>query len=231
MLDAEQAADYVSRYDDVDPGVLSDGAWLLDRPEFWAQLLDGWAETELVEAVLNRSPGTMELWDEVADSGRWPVLRLGAGDSDLAVVLWHGHDHEGGLDFLVLPHGTGRCLSVASVEGHDWGPGLSWPEALRLVDRGTLGTPAQRLVLLQPAIGDADAPATATALLADALIAVCAPDAGPVVARETARQLLDDPARWSRRDGALVCDAENSPRRIGGFPPDDLLLITRALGG
>jgi hypothetical protein len=87
------------------------------------------------------------------------------------------------------------------------------------------------LFLLQPAIGDAGAPATAAALLADALIAVCAPDADPAVALETARQLLDDTTRWSRRDGSLVCDAENSPRRVGGFPPDDLLLITRALGG
>jgi hypothetical protein len=231
MLDPEQAADYVSRYDGVGPGILSDGSWLLDRPEFWAQMLDGWAETELVEAVLDRSPDPMELWDEVGASDRWPVLRLGAGDSDLAVILWRGHDHEGGLDFVVLPHGTGRCLSVASVEGHGWGPGLAWPEALRLVDRGTLGTPAQRLLLLQPAIGDADAPATAAALLADALIAVCAPDAEPAVALETARQLLDHTARWSRQDGVLVCDAGNSPRRVGGLPAEDLLLITRALGG
>ncbi|MEU4619719.1 hypothetical protein AB0G04_07045 [Actinoplanes sp. NPDC023801] len=231
MLNAEQAADYVSRYDGVDPGVLSDGSWLLDRPEFWAGLLDGSADTDLVEAVLDRCPEPLGLWDEVAASGRWPVLRLGAGDSDLAVVEWHGPDHEGGLDFVVLPHGTGRCLSVASVEGHGWGPGLSWPEALRLVDLGTLGTPAQRLLLLQPAIGDAGAPETAAALLADALIAVCAPGASPAVALETARQLLDRPARWFRQDGALICDAETSPRRGGGFPPDDLLLITRALGG
>jgi hypothetical protein len=231
MLDADQAADYVSRYDNVDPGVLSDGSWLLDRPEFWAGMLDGWADTDLVGEVLDRCPDPLELWDEVAGSGRWPVLRLGAGDSDFAVVEWHGYDHEGGLDFLVLPHGTGRCLSVASVEGHGWGPGLSWPEALRLVERGTLGTPAQRLFLLQPAIVDADAPASAAALLADALIAVCAPDANPAVAFETARQLLEGSTRWFRRDGALICDSEGSPRRAGGFPPEDLLLITRSLGG
>jgi hypothetical protein len=229
MLDADQAADYTGRYDDIDPGILSDGSWLLDRPEFWAGLLDGFADTDLAGAVVDAAPGTPDLWAEVAASGRWPVLRFGAGDADLAVIQWHGHDDEGGLDYVVLPAGTGRCLSVASVEGHGWGPGLSWPEALRLVERGRLGTPAQRLVLLHPAIGDSDAPATAADLLADALIAVCAPDATPTEALETARQLLDRPARWSEQDGALVCDAGSSPRRAGGFPPGDLALVTRAL--
>ncbi|MFC4069776.1 hypothetical protein [Actinoplanes subglobosus] len=229
MLDAEQAADYTGRYDAVDPGVLSDGTWLLDRPEFWARMLDGFADTDLVGAVFDACPEPLDLWEELTGSGRWPTLRFGAGGSDLAVIQWHGYDDEGGLDYVVLPAGTGRCLSVASVEGHGWGPGLSWPEAMRLVERGRLGTPAQRLVLLHPAIGDRDAPPSAVDLLADALIEVCAPGATPAEARETARRLLDDEARWSRVDGALVCDDDSSPRRPGGFPAGDLLLITQAL--
>ncbi|WP_433794610.1 hypothetical protein [Actinoplanes sp. CA-252034] len=229
MLDPDQAADYTGRYADVDPSVLYDGARLLERPQLWARMLDGFADTDLVASVFDACTEPVESRDEPAGPGRWPVLRFGAGESDLAMIEWHGHDHEGGLDYVVLPAGTGRCLSIASVEGHGWGPGLSWPEALRLVDRGRLGTPAQRLVLLHPAISDRGAPPTAADLLADALIAVCAPTATPVEARETARQLLDRSARWSTEDGALICDAESSPRRPGGFPPEDLVLITRAL--
>ncbi|MEU8657039.1 hypothetical protein [Actinoplanes philippinensis] len=231
MLDPDQAADYTARHDGVDPSVLSDGAWLLDRPEFWARMLDGFADTDLVGAVLGACPDPRALQDEVTGSGRWPTLRFGAGDADLAVIQRPGYDTEGGLDYVVLPPGAGRCLSIASAGGHGRGPGLSWPEALRLVDRGRLGTPPQRLVLLHPAIGDSDAPPTAADLLADALIAVCAPHATPIEARETARRLLDRPARWSTEDDALICDAASSPRRPGGLPPEDLVLVTRALGG
>lgn len=228
MIDHSQALDYVRRYDGVAPEILADGTWLLDRPAFWLSLLDGYADPELLDTLFEDADADPDtLHEEVVASGRWPVLHLAA---QLAMIYWHGHDDEGGYDFVVLPE-DGRCISVAAQEGHGHGPGLSWPEARRLAERGTLGTAAQRLFLLLPALGDADVPEEAVAAVAAALREVVNPACDGSVARDLAQELLEDPARWSRQGEALVCDYEYSVRAPGGLPPEDLLLVSRALAG
>jgi hypothetical protein len=231
MIDHPQALDYVRRYDGVAPEVIADGSWLLARPAFWLSLLDGYADPDLLDTLFEGTGADPEaLHEEVTASGRWPVLRLGAEPADLAMVYWHGPDDEGGYDYVVLPEG-GRCISVAAQEGHGHGPGLSWPEAWRLAERGTLGTAAQRLFLMLPALGDADVPKEAVDTVAAALREVVNPACDGSVARELAEELLEDPARWSRQGEALVCDDEHSVRAPGGLPSEDLLLVSRALAG
>ncbi|WP_319463061.1 hypothetical protein [Micromonospora sp. RTP1Z1] len=187
MLDHPQAEDYLRRYEDVSPDILADGTWLLQRRTFWLSLMAGYADPELVGALFDGDDDDADELDElIRQSGRWPVLRLGAGQADFAVVCWHGYDYEGGYDFLVLPDGSGRRISVAAREGHGYGPGLSWPEAERLVSRGRLGTRAQRLLLLLPALGDANTPKEAVGLAAAALLTVGSQACDPAVADEPA---------------------------------------------
>jgi len=242
MLDHSQALDYLRRYRDVTPEILADGAWLLERRAFWLNLVSGYAEAELVSALFEgEDDDAWALGEQIRESGEWPVLRFGTGRADFAVVHWHGYDFEGGFDFLVLPdeaddaegaegaEGAGRCLSVAALEGHGYGPGLSWPEARRLVEWGRLGTPEQRLLLVLHALGDADTPEEAVAMVGSALLSVGNHDCDPTVAEQAARQLLECEVRWTWHDGALVCDNADATRTPGGLSLADLRLVTRAL--
>ncbi|MFC7529637.1 hypothetical protein [Actinoplanes sp. GCM10030250] len=226
MLNHDQATDYVRRYHGVPPEILTDGTWLLTRRAFWLSLVDGAAEPDLVGELFDGEDDDLEAFDdEVRKSGTWPVLNLGP----LAFVSWHGSDFEGGYDYVVLPENTGRCLSIASMEGHGHGPGLSWPEARRLVDHGTLGTPGQRLLLILPALGDAAVPDEAIPQVAAALLAAGNPGCDPAVADHAARQLLADEAGWTWQGETLTCDFEYSVRNPNGLSPADLLLVTRTL--
>ena len=105
---------------------------------------------------------------------------------------------------------------------------LSWPEAERFVSRGRLGTRAQRLLLLLPALGDANTPKEAVGLVAAALLTVGIQACDPAVADEAARELLEHPAHWTWQDEVLVCDYDHAVRRQGGMRPEDLLLAANA---
>ncbi|MBO3740137.1 hypothetical protein [Actinoplanes flavus] len=224
MLDLDQSRDYVSRYDGVDSSVLTDGSWLLDQPGFWMSLVDGFTGADLWPDLDVLDDITV-LYERIRESGTWPVLQV---TDHLAVIVWHGYDDEGGIDYVILPPGTGRCLSIAAVEGHGHGPGLSWPEAMRAVDHGRLGTPAQRLLLLLPAVGDADTPPAAIDLVVSALRELVAPEAESGDLHQAAEEMLDSDVTWSTGDTA-TCEADHAPRGTGGLPPAELALITRAL--
>ncbi|MEV6305539.1 hypothetical protein AB0M02_39415 [Actinoplanes sp. NPDC051861] len=226
MLTHDQAVDFVRRYDGVPPEILADGTWMLTRRAFWLSLVDGSAEPDLVGALFDGEDDDLEAFDDqIRSSGRWPVVNLGP----LAVVLWHGYEFEGGYDFVVLPPGTDRCVSIAAVEGHGHGPGLSWPEVQRLVTHATVATPEQRLLLLLPALGDAETPDSAIDQVAAALLTVGNTDCPPKLAEEAARQILEDTAHWTTTHNTVTCDAEYAVRRPGGLSPSDLLLVTQAL--
>jgi hypothetical protein len=230
VLDPGEADEYLAGFVGVTPEVLTDGGWLLERQEFWFGLVDGCADPDLVIALVGDHHDTLlELDQAIRESGRWPVLRIESENGDVAVVCWHGVDFEGGSDYLVLPTGSGRALRVASAEGHGEGPGLSWPEVNQLARRGRLGTPAQRLMLLLPALGDADVPETAIEMVAQAVLEISDRADDAAMATEMARQLVDPDARWTRHGDALICDDEYSPRSLGRMTGEDLRLVTRAL--
>jgi hypothetical protein len=229
VLDPSEADEYLGRFVGVSPEVLTDGGWLLERQEYWYGLVDGCADPDLVIALFgDHHDALLELDQSIRDSGRWPVLRIESDHGDVAVVWWHGFDFEGGSDYLVLPTGSGRALRVASDQGHGDGPGLSWPEVNQLARRGRLGTPAQRLMLLLPALGDADVPETAIEVVAQAALEV-SDLVDDAAATDMARQLVDSDARWTRHGDALICDDEYSPRSLGRMTEEDLRLVTRTL--
>lgn len=238
MLNHDEAVDYLNSFDGIDPEVLqpelvSDGSWLLERREFWASLLYDGADEELLDALFGGEEGVFDqmndLWKEIERTGNWPVLRLGTQAGDFALAIWYVIDETEGHDFLVLP-GDGRCIAVAAIAAHSYGPGLSWPEAQRLIERGSLGSPAQRLLLLVRALGDGDSMAEMVEQVADALLAVGNAVCPRETAVEAARQLLEDRGgSWSMHGDVLVCDNDSAARRLGGLPPEDLLKVTRAL--
>jgi len=54
VLNHDEAVDYLNSFDGIDPEVLqpdllSDGSWLLERREFWASLLYDGADEELLD--------------------------------------------------------------------------------------------------------------------------------------------------------------------------------------
>lgn len=230
MLDPSEADEYLAHFVGVSHQVLTDGSWLLARQEHWYGLVDGCADPDLVTALFgDHHDSLLELDHAIRESGSWPVLRIEADNANVAVVWWHGFDLEGGSDYLVLPHGSGRALRVASLEGHGDGPGLSWPEVDRLTRRGRLGTQAQRLMLLLPAFGDADAPESAVEMIAQAVLEVSDQAEDAAAATEMARQLIESDTRWTRHGDALICDDEYSPRSLGRMTEGDLRLVTRGL--
>ncbi|MEV6602450.1 hypothetical protein AB0M36_37215 [Actinoplanes sp. NPDC051346] len=240
MLARDEAVDYLRGFDGIPPEslqleLLSDGTWLLERQAFWASLLYDAADEELLDALFGSGEGTWltdqidELWKEIEQSGRWPVLRFGTQTGDFALAIWHVADETEGHDFVVLP-GDGRCISVAAVAAHSYGPGLSWPEAKRLIGRGTLGSAAQRLLLLVRALGDTDMPTDVVGRVAEALLAVGDAACSKETAMEAAQQLVTGrEVRWSVQDDVLICDSEYAARRPGGLPPEDLVNVTQAL--
>ncbi|GAA4608632.1 hypothetical protein BJY16_006939 [Actinoplanes octamycinicus] len=217
MLTDEQAADYVRRYDGVSATILTDGSGLVARRVFWLTMFDGCAESELIgELFGGEDEDIAGFSDELRAAERWPVIPIG---ERFAQVIWHGHDFEGGDDYVVLT--PGRAISVAAREGHGYGPGLSWAEFDRLA------TTPERLLLALPAFGDADAPPEAADRIAAAFTAV-GKDA-PAAATEAARQILDNPARWTTDEDVLVCDGDYAVRKRGGLPDADLRLVTATL--
>ncbi|MFI1991913.1 hypothetical protein [Actinoplanes sp. NPDC020271] len=215
MLTEAQAIDYVGRYDGVTAEVLTDGSWLLDRHDFWAATFDGCAEPDLI-AALFPDADVHALDEEIRASGHWPVIPIG---DRFAQIIWHGHDLEGGDDYVVLV--PGRAISVAAREGHGYGPGLCWAEFRRLA------TTPRRVLLALPALGDTGTPPEAVDLVAEALLTVG--DADPGAAAEAARRMLASPVRWVGDDSVLVCDGEYAVRKPGGLPDADLRLVTAGL--
>jgi hypothetical protein len=97
-----------------------------------------------------------------------------------------------------VPTGGEHPLNLAALEVHHTGPGLSWPELVFAANfsGAPFGVvdPEARLLLLLPALGDAELPEAATGMLAGAL-ASRGTGSGAV---DLAEALLADPELWTR---------------------------------
>ncbi|MEU8660061.1 hypothetical protein [Actinoplanes philippinensis] len=161
--------------DDVDVAALTVDGWhLTERPGFWAahwkeQLIDDedlllhtWGVPE--EVVLDRMR-------DLYAPRTWPVFTVElAGGAELAVVFRNDAD-DAGVDYLVLPGAGRNVIEIASLDGHQRGPGLSWPELVATADRQPDDVRrSQVLLLLMPAVGDeaTDTP-DATSILSQAM--------------------------------------------------------------
>ncbi|WP_187283364.1 hypothetical protein [Streptomyces sp. t39] len=171
-------------------------------------------------------------FETVMDEERWPVLRIPFGGGHTAVVLYRNFEDDAGVEFFVThPEWGGRRGHLATIDGHQAGPGLAWRELhhiARTPDPSAPGVqdPHTRLLLLLPALGDADLPGDAGAEVAAALTAIGAPsDEAPALASALlAHHPFWSPAAWTfpsasplsgagdPYEGVLCCDGPLSPR-------------------
>ncbi|MFJ3640302.1 hypothetical protein ACIPRD_11175 [Streptomyces sp. NPDC090108] len=190
--------------------------------------------------------------DALSDAGRWPALRIPFADGHTAVVLGRNFEDDPGTEYFVVHPEWNRPGHLATIDGHDSGPGLAWRELLHIARTVAAGAPGThdahaRLLLLLPALGDSELPGDAVGVVGRALAW-----AGVPVADSTwlAAHLLDHtwfaPATWSLPgsspltggedpyEGILVCDGTLSPRHgmrlAQGISREHSDRLARALG-
>ncbi len=230
---------------------------LLALPGFWAAYLLWMCQTE------ENDPDPLWFGTDEADTGaayealtdeeRWPVFRIPFAGGHSALVVGRNFADELGTEYLISHPEWDRHGHLATIDGHQAGPGLSWRELTHIADTPDVEAPGvhaphARLLLLLPALGDSNVPASAATLIGDALIRVgVTEDQAP----EVADALLHDhplwePAEWvlpspsplsgtaQHFPGILHCDEPHSPRcgiRLAqGITREHSDRLARALG-
>jgi hypothetical protein len=183
-----------------------------------------------------------EMVDRLSDPEQpWPVLRIPFDGGHTVYVAYANFEDAANVDFFVRHPSWGRLGFLGQCGVDEAGPGLSWAElttlaASRQDDGEGLTDPAQRLLLLLPMLGDADMPAEACDVVAEALSRCgLSPDAaGTLVASLLGGHDPSEEARWSVGDDSPVpvCSSPYSPRRIPlalGITPDQARVLADAL--
>lgn len=217
-----------------------DGTPLLSDQLFWPTYLSATMaphRDSLVASAFGVAvEDCFEYFARLTDAEAWPAFRIALPEGyEIDVVYWN-EPGEKGTEYVLRHPGRDFQVDLANVGGHEFRPGLSWPELAAVADSGSapygIGDPAARLLLLLPAFGDADVPADATATVTTALMS-CGAGSG---ADELAEYMLRQPERWPRwwtdDNGALVCSGRYSrrnPEGPAGQSPADLLEISSAL--
>jgi hypothetical protein len=221
-------------YDD-DLLVAAEG--LVSRPGFWAAYLM-WlsrpkeGEVPKLEWFGADAADTDAVNETLMDEERWPVFRIPFGVGHTAVVLSCNLADDAGTDYFITHPDWGRHGYLATIDGHQSGPGLSWQELVHIAhtpDPTVPGVhpPNARLLLLLPALGDADLPADAANVVCEALLWAGAPagEAPRVAESLLLGNPLWAPAHWTPSapsplsgsedepfTGILCCDQPGSPR-------------------
>jgi hypothetical protein len=218
---------------------LVDAASMLVDALFWptylVSCLSDRLDPAIAEAAFDVDERDLEAYyKRLADPNRWPVFRVGLSDGHEIDIVYRNLPGTHGVDFVLCRPGGEHPLELANLEGHYFGPGLSWPElvataAFSGAPHGVV-EPDARLLLLLPAFGDADLPSGATARVTAALTSC---GAGPAAGALAETLLAGWRLRWRQNDvGAVVCNGRHSRRNPDGraaFSPTDLLEVTTAL--
>ncbi|MGA5290020.1 hypothetical protein [Streptomyces pseudogriseolus] len=221
-------------------GPLVPGEAYLDDPLFWpvhlgaslrgedAQRAAFGADWDAATALLRRLHAPHE----------WPVFTVPLSSGHVIHAVYRNFVDEYGVDYLVHHPAWPEAETLATVNGHFMGPGMSWPELLSTARQPATepcdALDARRLLLLFPTLGDLGVPDDAAAVLSAALTALTViedPD-------EVARMLLDNQglwtsAQWRSRDGVRINDGGHSYRNpVNAFalPAERLREISDALG-
>jgi len=157
----------------------------------------------------------------------WPVFSAQLSRGYQMNLLLRNYPGDWGLDYLLTHPDSDHVVVTASLEGNFRGPALSWQE---LVDVAQLPDPrldpAERLLMLLPAMTDISMPADAVAIVAEAVTEV----GGHWHTEEVANELLSNnshfwgPVAWADSNGILVCLGNYSTRRIDGSWADRQLI-------
>lgn len=238
----------IPEYEDTDL-VAAEG--LLREPAFWffhlmATLgdLDADPEEYGVDAAAYEA-----MTERLGDADQpWPVIRVPFGGGHTALVVYANYEDENDIEFRVRHPAWGRVGYLADFGPECTGPGLSWAELTTIADSVPLGAsqdeglldPAQRLLVLLPALGDAATPQDAWSIVARALVSCGISEA---VADSFAQELVGagpdasgfEP-RWTvGADSPLpLCSSDLSPRRVPlalGITADQAQALAAALRG
>lgn len=182
------------------------------------------------------------------DAERWPAFRIPFGGGHTVMVVVRNFPEDWGIEYFITHPGWGRHGYLATIDGHQAGPGLSWQELTYIAstpDQAAAGIldPHARLLLLLPALGDKDTPDDAAGEIGAALIQAGAPSTkAPSVATRLLDHPMWEPAHWSMPStsneqpyvGILQCDGPGSPRfgmRLAqGISQAQSIELARALG-
>ena len=207
----------------------------LFRPTYLASTVAVYDDTLVNAAFEVEHQEVMNYYRRLTDESRWPVFRMGLPDGHEIDVVYRNLPGEKGVDIVMCRPGGEHPLHLTTLEAHYSGPGLSWSELIfaSSFSEASFGVVERdaRLLLLLPALGDADLPGDAPSVLT-ATLRNCGAGSEAASLAET---LLADPEEWPRWrhvDGVLVNDGRHSrrnPGARGAFGPDDLREISSAL--
>jgi hypothetical protein len=221
---------------------LIDGTQFLTDPLFWpTYLCDAfYHDTSMVIAAFEvDEEDTYSFFRGLNNPEAWPVYRLALRDGQHEIdVVSRNVPGAGNTEYILCRPGGQHPLELAVIGGHEFRPGLSWPELVAAANWSDapfgVAEPHARLLLLLAAFGDPDVPAEATTALTAALTKYGAGSR----AGDFAEWVLHGPDHWRRPqwrrqpNGALVNNGRYSyrnPEGPAGHPPDDLLEISSAL--
>lgn len=183
----------------VEDSVLFDASsWTMDEL-FWPAFLFTVGGSGTAAVAFDADPADVEAYaEELHRPGRWPfvVVRLASGHR--LYVLFRNFEGDAGWDYLLQPAGTDTVITLAALEGHFRGPAYSWRDLVLVADQpDPVRSAAERLLLLLPAMGDADVPADAEQMVAAAFVAV---GGHRHYRRKVSRELLEASHRfWGAR--------------------------------
>lgn len=174
-----------------------------------------------------------EYAEELHHPDNWPFLTVRLARGHRVHILFRNFEGDSGWDYLLQPVGSESVTTLAALEGGFQGPGLSWPELLAVAAQpDPAWTRAERLLLLLPAVGDAELAHDAEDLVATAFTTV---GGRPEYRHDVADELLTAGRRfwgfptWVKHKDRYVCSGEHSPRSFEA-PPGRHALMTEALG-
>ncbi|MGC0422751.1 hypothetical protein ABIA38_008296 [Embleya sp. AB8] len=157
------------------------------------------------------------------NAGDRPAFTVPLSDGLRLHVVYENADEDTSVEYVAHHPAWEEAEALARDAGHWRGPGLSWSELTQATDNalpgGTTTDPDTRLLLLLPALGDADLPSGAGARLAAVLRdRLGAAQPGRLAACMLRRQGMGGPARWSAgADGVRVNDGRYSLRGLAFF--------------
>jgi hypothetical protein len=155
------------------------------------------------------------------DKSAWPMFTVPLSGGFAILVHYNSGEEFTSTDYFLTHPEWPHALVLASDDEDRIGPGLCWPELAALLDapEEAVGvTDADdRLLLLLPVLGDAEAPPEAVNRVVGALVAQGAPeDCEPL-----ARRLLNGHPRWGATtwsfdadEQSWICEGEHSPRKV-----------------
>jgi hypothetical protein len=218
----------------VEKSVLTEAVPSREDRLFWPVFLLTVGGSRAAATSFDVDPADVEEYaEELHHPDTWPFLTVRLARGHRVHVLFRNFEDDSGWDYLLQPAGSESVMTLAALEGGFQGPGLSWQELLAVAGQpDPAWTPAERLLLLLPAVGDADLAHDAEELVATAFTTVGGrPECRHEVAGElliASRRFWGSPA-WIKHEDRYVCSGEHSPRSLG-MPPSHHALITEALG-